>query len=114
MSKTQTQFSGHDVGSAVDGMAAALPAKRRAQPSSSGFKIELHSPPPSDPRGDLPAVKSTMLAYEERNDRVAIGLRCGFRRLEMNQIPDTEMKSVLAAIRREKSEREAAKSGSKS
>lgn len=82
MSKTQTRESGDVVESAVDGMAAALGARRRAQPSSSSFRIELHRPQPSDPRADLPALAATTAAYKQRNDRMALGLKIGFGEVE--------------------------------
>jgi len=93
---------------AASGVADALRARRLKSPSSS-FKVELQTPSPSDPTRDLPTLVKTTEAYNERNDRMAIGLVCGFRRLEMHQIPEAEMKSVITAIRAQKAEREAAR-----
>jgi hypothetical protein len=82
MSKTQTQESGEVVESAVDGVAAALQARRHKLPSVSSFRIELHRPQPSDPRADLPALAATTAAYKQRNDRMALGLKIGFGEVE--------------------------------
>lgn len=39
--------------------------------------------------------------FRNRNERMAVGLRCGFRRLEKNEIPEDELERTLAAIRHE-------------
>lgn len=93
---------------AATGVADALKARRLQAPSSC-FKVELQRPSPSDPTRDLPALVKLTAAYNQRNDRMAIGLICGFSRLERNQIPEDEMKSVITAIRARKAEHEAAR-----
>lgn len=52
---------------------------------SSTFRIQLQSPSPSDPRTQLPALATLVEDYRRSNDRMALGLRIGFRRLETEQ-----------------------------
>lgn len=49
---------------------------------SSTFRIRLQSPNPSDPRTELPALAAVVSDYRRNNDRMALGLKIGFREVE--------------------------------
>lgn len=65
----------------LDSARAANQASDGQAPSSS-FRIALQSPSPSDPRGQLPALAAMIENYKRSNDRMALGLRIGFRQVE--------------------------------
>lgn len=39
--------------------------------------------------------------FRNRNERMAVGIRCGFSRLERNEIPADELERTLSIIRHE-------------
>ncbi len=79
-------------------------ATSSAAPSAT-FRIKLEQPKPSDPTGALPELARTVAAYRLRNERMAIGLRCGFARLEHGRISNEELEATRRTIRGEEAER---------
>lgn len=59
--------------------------KSASAAESASFRIELQSPSPSDPRTRLAALATMVEDYRRGNDRMALGLRIGFRALENEQ-----------------------------
>lgn len=62
--------------------ASAAEQRPNGNAPSASFRILLQAPSPSDPRAALPKLAALVADYALSNDRMALGLRIGFRELE--------------------------------